>query len=124
MTYMITILKGFVKLFLSGEKDMELRTRIPQGLQSGDTLIVAQSGTHNRVVMRMKVLSIVKLSPDEMFDKHYKNIQLNYLAYADYTRGRQWVYGICVYNVFEYSKELYTTDFGIKYVPQWFRIVK
>ena len=74
MTYMITVHKGVVKSYLSGVKDMELRTRIPHGLSSGDTLLVAQSGTHNRVVMGMYVRFVVKLSPDEMFDKFYKNI--------------------------------------------------
>lgn len=121
---MITIHKGFVKSFLAGEKGIELRTRVPKALRPGDIIIVAQSGTHNKVVMRMSVLSVIKLQPSEMFERYGKDIQLNYLAYEDYTKGRQWVYGIRVYHVVKFDEELHTTDFGIERAPQWFREVK
>lgn len=124
MVWMITIHKGFVKSFLAGEKDIELRTRVPKALRPGDIIVVAQSGTHNKVVMRMSVLSVIKLSPSEMFERYGKDIQLNYLAYEDYTKGRQWVYGIRTYHVAEMAGELHTTDFGIKTAPQWFREVE
>ena len=121
---MITLHKGFVKSFLAGEKDIELRTRVPKALRPGDIVLVAQAGTHNKVVMRMSVLSVMKLSPDEMFREHYKGIQLNYLAYEDYTKGHEWVYGIRTYHVEKMDGELHTSDFGIKTAPQWFRHVK
>lgn len=116
--------KGFVKSFLEGEKDIELRTRVPKALRPGDIIVVAQSGTHNKVVMRMSVLSVIKLTPDEMFDKYWKGIQINYLAYEDYTRNREWVYGIRTYHVVKFDEELHTKDFGIERAPQWFREVK
>lgn len=124
MVWMITLHKGFVKSFLEGEKDIELRTRVPKALRPGDIIVVAQSGTHNKVVMRMSVLSVIKLTPDEMFDKYWKGIQLNYLAYDEYTRKHEWVYGIRTYNVVKFDEELHTSDFGIDKAPQWFREVK
>lgn len=124
MVWMITLHKGFVKSFLEGEKDIELRTRVPKALRPGDIIVVAQSGTHNKVVMRMSVLSVIKLTPDEMFDKYWKGIQINYLAYEDYTRNREWVYGIRTYHVVKFDEELHTKDFGIERAPQWFREVK
>lgn len=124
MVWMITLHKGFVKSFLEGEKDIELRTRVPKALQRGDIIVVAQSGTHNKVVMQMSVLSVIKLQPSEMFERYGKEIQLNYLAYEDYTKGHQCVYGIRVYHVAEMAGELHTSDFGIEKAPQWFREVK
>ena len=121
---MITLHKGFVKSFLAGEKDIELRTRVPKALRPGDIIVVAQSGTHNKVVMRMSVLSVIKLGPGEMFAKYWRGIQLNYIAYNDYTRKNEWVYGIRTYNVVKFDEELYTSDFGIERAPQWFREVK
>lgn len=116
--------KGFVKSFLAGEKDIELRTRVPKALRPGDIIVVAQSGTHNKVVLRMSVLSVIKLGPGEMFAKYWKGIQLNYLAYDEYTRKHEWVYGIRTYNVVKFDEELHTSDFGIDKAPQWFREVK
>ena len=121
---MITLHKGFVKSFLEGEKDIELRTRVPKALRPGDIIVVAQSGTHNKVVLRMSVLSVIKLGPGEMFAKYWKGIQLNYLAYDEYTRKHEWVYGIRTYHVEKMEGELHTSDFGIKTAPQWFREVK
>lgn len=121
---MITVHKGFVKSFLEGEKDIELRTRVPKALRPGDIIVVAQSGTHNKVVLQMSVLSVIKLQPSEMFEMYGKGIQLNYLAYEDYTKGREWVYGIRVYDVVKMERELHTSDFGIDKAPQWFRQVK
>lgn len=124
MVWMITLHKGFVKSFLAGEKDIELRTRVPKALRPGDIIVVAQSGTHNKVVMRMSVLSVIKLGPGEMFAKYWKGIQLNYLAYDEYTRKHEWVYGIRVYDVVKMEGELHTSDFGISKAPQWFLEVK
>lgn len=124
MVWMITLHKGFVKSFLEGEKDIELRTRVPKALQPGDIIVVAQSGTHNKVVMRMSVMSVIKLGPGEMFAKYWRGIQLNYLAYHDYTKGHEWVYGIRMCDVAKVEGELHTSDFGIKKAPQWFREVK
>lgn len=123
MTWMITLHKGFVKSFLSGEKDIELRTRVPKALRPGDIILVAQAGTHNKVVMQMEVLSIIKLSPAEMFSTNWKGIQLNYLAYDNYTTGHEWMYGIRMHKVVKMEKEVHTSDFGIKTAPQWFRKV-
>ena len=116
--------KGFVKSFLAGEKDIELRTRVPKALRPGDIVLVAQSGTHNRVVMQMTVLSIIKLSPKEMYRMHGMGIHLDYVDYAHYTIGREWVYGIRVKDVAKLEGELHTSDFGINKAPQWFREVK
>ena len=120
---MITLHKQFVKSFLEGEKEIELRTRVPKKLQKDDIIVVAQSGTHNKVVMKMSVLSVIKLSPTEMFERYYRSIQVNYLAYKNYTKAREWVYGIKTCNVKKLDEGLHTSDFGIKKAPQWFRKV-
>lgn len=124
MLWLITLHKQFVKSFLEGEKRIEIRKRVPKALQPGDVIIVAQSGTHNKVVMRMTVVSIIKMSPDDMFDNYAKDIQVNYLAYNEYTKGRDWVYGIEICDVKKMDGELHTSDFGIDKAPQWFRVLK
>ena len=124
MVWMITVHKGFVKSYLEGEKDIELRTRVPKALQPGDIIVVTQSGTHNKVVLQMLVLSVIKLGPGEMFAKYWRGIQVNYLAYDEYTRKHEWVYGIRVKDVAKMEEELHTSDFGISKAPQWFRKVE
>lgn len=124
MVWMITVHKGFVKSFLEGEKDIELRTRIPKELQPGDDILVAQAGSGNKVVLHLMVWRIHKLSPAEMFRKYWKGIQLNYLAYKDYTNDHEWVYGIQTCFAVPVKGDLHTSDFGIDKAPQWFRKVE
>jgi predicted transcriptional regulator len=124
MVWMITVHKGFVKSFLEGEKDIELRTRIPKDLQPGDDILVAQAGSGNKVVLHLMVWRIHKLSPAEMFRKYWKGIQVNYLAYEDYTKGHEVVYGIQTCFAVPVKGNLHTSDFGIDKAPQWFREVK
>lgn len=124
MVWMITVHKGFVKSFLEGEKDIELRTSIPKELKEGDDILVAQAGSGNKVVLHLMVWRIHKLSPAEMFRKYWKGIQLNYLAYKDYTNSHEWVYGIQTCFAVPVKGDLHTSDFGIDKAPQWFREVK
>jgi len=124
MVWMITLHKGFVESFLEGEKDIELRTRIPKELKEGDDILVAQAGSGNKVVLHLMVWRIHKLSPAEMFRKYWKGIQVNYLAYEDYTKGHEVVYGIQTCFAVPVKGELHTTDFGIEKAPQWFRKVE
>jgi len=124
MIWMITVHKGFVKSFLEGEKDIELRTRIPKDLQPGDDIVVAQAGSGNKVVLHMMVWRVHKLSPDEMFRRFHRNIQVNHLAYENYTKGHEWMYGIQCCCIVPTKREVHTSDFGIEKAPQWFRKVK
>lgn len=121
---MISLHQQFVKSFLAGEKHIELRTRVPKELRQGDTVLVAQSGSHNQVVMQMTVESVIELSPEEMFREHYKSIRLDYPAYDAYTQGRKLVYGIRMIDVTKIGGVRHTYDYGIARAPQWFRKVK
>lgn len=122
--WMITLHEQWVKLFVQGEKRIELRTRVPKALRPSDVILVAQSETNNKVVIRMTVVFIIKLSPTDMFNEYAKDIQVNYIAYNDYTKGRDWVYGIWVCDVEKLDGDLHTSDFGIDNAPRWFREVR
>ena len=123
MVWMITLHEEFVKSFLDGTKSIELRTRVPKALKSGDVIIAAQSGSHNRVVLQMTVESVVKMNPIGMFAMYCRDIQLDYLTFKNYTDGHDWVYGIKVCNVKALKDGLLTSDFGIAKAPQWFTLV-
>lgn len=118
--WMITLHKKYVKLFIEGKKNIELRTRVPKKLTAGDILIVALAGSHNKVIFWMEVSSVIKLPPDEMFRRYNQCTQLDYKTFFNYTHGREYVYGIICDNITCFDKELYTTDFDIKKAPQWF----
>lgn len=118
---MITVHKGFICSILEGDKTLEIRTRIPHSLNIGDVLLICQSGNGNNVSIRAYVGGIIKTTPGIMFGNFFKQIQLNCLAYDDFTKGSLWVYGIMLSDVKPFDCP--TSLLGIDKNPQWFRRV-
>lgn len=121
MVWMLTAHKGFIRSILDGEKTVEVRTRIPYELNVGDVLLFCQSGNGNNVSLRAYVGGIIKTTPGILFENFYRQIQLNYLAFDDYTKIAPWVYGIMLSSVEPMTCP--TSLFGIDKNPQWFRRV-
>lgn len=123
MFWAITLHKQFVKSFLEGEKKVEVRTRVPKALRTGDWLFVIQEGTGGRVVMKLRVFGVLKMSPEILWERRWKDIQVNYLAYSDYFKGRKVAYGIIVDKVVPVTEEVYREELGLTSSPQWFSLV-
>ena len=123
MFWAITLHKQFVKSFLEGDKKVEVRTRIPKALRTGDWLFVIQEGTGGRVVMKLRVFGVLKMSPAVLWERRWKEIQVNYLAYSEYFKGRQVAYGIIVDEVVPITEEVYREELGLTGSPQWFSSV-
>ena len=123
MFWAITLHKQFVKSFLEGEKKVEVRTRVPKALRSGDWIYVIQENTGGKVVMRMRVLGVLKMSPQVLWERRWKEIQVNYLAYSDYFKGRQTAYGILIDIIEPIGMEVYRDELGLTSSPQWFALV-
>lgn len=123
MFWAITLHKQFVKSFLEGDKKVEVRTRVPKALHSGDWIFVVQEDTGGRVVMKMRVAGILRMSPMMLWERRWKEIQVNYLAYSEYFRDKKFAYGIVVDRVIPVTEEIYREELGLKSSPQWFSTV-
>lgn len=82
-------------------------------------MLIVQAETGGKVVCRVKIEEIVKLHPLALFEVYYSLIQLNYLAFREYTRGREYVYGIR-FKVIQQGEFGNVTEYGLKKAPQWF----
>lgn len=123
MFWAITLHKQFVKSFLEGDKKVEIRTRIPKGLRSGDWIFVIQEGSGGRVVMKLRVLIVLKMSPKMLWERRASQIQIDHLAYTDFFKGRKIAYGIYVDEVVPITEEVYRGELGLSSSPQWFSSV-
>lgn len=124
MNWAISLHKQFVKSFREGDKRVEVRTRVPKTLRTGDWLFVIQTDSGGRVVMRMRVRAIWRMTPELLWERMSHSIQVNYLAYADYFKGKSVAYGILIDEVVPITEEVYCEELGLNKAPQWFSLVK
>lgn len=124
MNWVISLHKHFVKSFLEGDKKVEVRTRVPSALRPGDWLYVIQTNSGGRVVMKLRVQTVWRMSPTLLWDCVSHLIQVNYLAYSDYFKGKSVAYGILIDEVVPIVDEVYREDLGLNRTPQWFSSMK
>lgn len=118
---MLTVHKGFARAILNGEKTIEVRTRIPYELNIGDVLLFCQSENGNNVSLQAYVCGIIKTTPDILFKYFFRQLQINSIAYDEYTKASLWVYGIMLSDVEPLNCP--TSLLGVDRNPQWFRRV-
>ena len=110
----------YVKAFREGRKGIEVRTRIPRGLLSGDKLVVVETGSNGRVPIILRVDRIVKMSPAVLWQRYEPWMAIKAEDYEAYTKGKGQVVGL-ICNTIYWSKEGWRAeDFGINSTPQWF----
>lgn len=121
--YMLTLEEQYVQAIRHGLKTIEVRTRIPKKLASGDILLLAQKATHGRVVLRCRVAHILEMHPDQLYINHSYQMYCDYPYYKRYTQGRDKVFGIALTEIFEFPETITTQSFAIDRAPQWFTLV-
>lgn len=115
MGWIVTLHRQFIKSILSGDKTLEVRTRIPKSLRVGDRIYCVEAGSHGKIRLCFTVSDIVSTDPEMLWDSYAGRIQVNYLAYSEYFKGRTQAFGIGISNVTPLKNR--DTDF----IPQWFK---
>ena len=123
MVWMITLKEKYCYAILSGRKKMELRTRKPKELHSGDAVLVCMKGSHGHVPFYFTVDAIACCSPRVMWTFNKNVLAIDEKDYKAYTKGKSYVYGIRIRQVCQYATEVTIDDFGVHKAPQWFTVV-
>lgn len=124
MIWMITLEKKYVDAFMSGKKKIELRTRLPKNICSGDIILCAESGTNGQVVFLFKVTKIYKGSPQFLWGLYRNYLCIDIGDYIAYTIDRKNVYGLYVEKIKKIPQGITVADFGLSKSPQWFASIK
>ena len=119
--WLISVKKKYVEAYLSGEKDIELRTRVPKALMPKDVILVCEKGSGGKVVMQMTVVSVVRENPYTMWVEYCDRMKMGFLTYHRYVDGKKEVFGIKVKDVVELPEGLTHHDFSVEKAPRWFR---
>ena len=119
--WLITVKKKYVEAFLRGEKDIELRTRVPKALMPMDKIFVCEGGSGGKVVMQMTVISVIKDNPYYIWAAYIDRLKMGFLEYHRYVHGRKEVFGIKVKDIVKLPEGLTTHDFSDEKAPRWFR---
>ena len=122
MMYAITVEPGYAEAIAKGQKQIELRTRIPRGLKMGDIIVVCVKGAGGRVACWFEVGDVLCLLPATMWYRYGSALYIDWFDYWDYVGEREHVYGIVIRCVFTTGKPLNIRQFGLERAPQWFSV--
>lgn len=124
MVWIITIKKKYVDAFLSGKKRVEIRTRLPKELCSGDVILCAESGSNGQVVFWFEITKVYGGSPQFIWGQLHDYLCMELDDYIAYTSGRKNIYGLYVEKIKKIPQGITVADFGLSKSPQWFAAVQ
>lgn len=115
---LISINPEHVSKILSGEKRFEYRTKVAK--QEVDSLIIYETAPTKRVVAEAKVIEVLELPPEELWEKTKPYSGISKEFFDSYFSDRPIAYAYRLGEVKAYDKPLNLSHYGIKSAPQSF----
>lgn len=115
---LISINPEHVAKILSGEKKFEYRTKAAK--QDVDSLIIYETTPVKRVVAEAKILEVLELPPEELWEETKEHSGISKVFFDEYFNGRTVGYAYRLGEVKIYDEPLELSDYGVKSAPQSF----
>ena len=115
---LISIKPEYVSKILSGEKKFEYRTKAAK--KDVDSLIIYETAPVKRVVAEARVLEVLRLSPEDLWEKTKNHSGVSKAFFEDYFKGRKTAYAYKLGEIKVYDNPLELNYYGIKTAPQSF----
>lgn len=117
---MITVRQPYVRMLVSGEKTMEIRTRVPNSLRIGDTIYIVEADSFGRIVGTFLVEKIMRYSIFSLIARNAEEHKVPAEKIVSYAGYRSHLYGITLKKVNSENFPTNISVFGKIKAPQWF----
>lgn len=118
--WMITVRQPYVRLLVNGEKTMEIRTRVPNSLNIGDTIYIVEADSFGRIVGAFLVEKIMRYSIFSLIVRKAEEHKVPAEKIVSYAGYRSHLYGITLEKVNSKNFPTNISVFGKKKAPKWF----
>lgn len=115
---LISINPEHVAKILSGEKKFEYRTKAAK--RDVDSLIIYETTPVKRVVAEAKVLEVIELPPEDLWNETQHQSGISKEFFDEYFQGRKVAYAYRLGEVKAYDAPRELSFYGIKAAPQSF----
>lgn len=105
---------------MSGEKTIEVRTRIPLHLDVGSVIYLGETGSHGNVIGQAICENFIIGTPDYLYRCYGKHTAIDPVTYKAYTSDHEVVIYIFLKYAFRYEKPRCISLFGRRTLPQSF----
>lgn len=122
--WVISLKPRYIKAFKEGTKQFEIRTRVPNALQPGDVLYVAESGSGGQVKLWLRVERRLFTEKTMAWLFYHNKLGVSLEEYCSYTEGRGMVYFLKISEVGVMPEGVSVNEFGLGRPPTWFAKVK
>lgn len=118
---LMSIKPKFAQAIIRGEKTIELRKYIPR-ISPEDIIVFYESSPIQRVTFYCKVLEVISMSPQELWDRYSCLLGLTKEEYDVYFCNRPTAYGIRLREAHIFSSQMKISDISQELsAPQSFR---
>lgn len=114
----LAIKPEFVKKILSGDKRFEFRKVCPR--KAVDEIIIYETRPIKKVIGAARVVRIISMRPDEMWDIVKNNAGVSYEFFKSYFAGCDVAYAYQLGNVVRFDVPKALSEFGVCAAPQSF----
>lgn len=122
MKILMSINPKYAKKIVDGTKKYEYRTRFAR--QKISSIIIYVTAPMKKIIAEVEVLEILKLQPEDLWDKTKEFSGISKEFYNEYFKGRRVAYAYKLGKVKIYEQQKSLTDFGIEYPPQSFIYIR
>lgn len=112
----LAIKPEFVKKILSGDKRFEFRKVCPR--KAVDEIIIYETRPMKKVVGAARVVRIISMGPDEMWEFVKNNAGVSYEFFKSYFASCDVAYAYCLGDVVRYDAPKTLAEIGLKSPPQ------
>lgn len=118
--WIITVAEPYCGYILRGSKTMEIRRRVPKGLNPGDIILIVRKGEKGRIVCACRVTSLITESVSYFCNNRLSEHRVSATALKKYAGDARFLVGIGVKTKRIYILCFYVQAFGFGLAPQWF----
>ena len=122
MNILLPIKPKYATRIMDGVKKYEFRTKVPK--QIPDYLLVYAAAPIKKVVARVKVLGIMKDTPERLFEQTELYAGIDKKHFLEYFKNRKIAYAYKLGSIEKFNPAKDLKEYGINYIPQNYVYIK
>lgn len=126
-TFMLSIKPEYVDKIIRGDKDVEIRTKIPKNISKQGKFLVYSSSPVKKVIGEIHYKDIIEFHSECIKDSDIKNIMhwnynfgISFHKLFQYAGGKKDFYGFVIDAIIVFKEPKMLADYGLNRPPQNF----
>ncbi len=129
--FLLSIKPKYVDKIIKGEKNVEIRTKIPKNISKKGKFLVYSSSPVKKVIGEIQYNNIIEVHSGCITEHDIRNIMhwsynfgISFYEFFQYVGGKKEFYGFVIDSIVLFKEPKSLADYGLKRPPQNFCYIK